>query len=379
MTFQPFLEDAEDLYQNAPFGYMTMREGGMIVNINATLLDWLGYGRDEVVHQKSFQDLLGIGGKIYFETHLMPLLQMQGEVSEINIAFKTKELTNLSTLVNARRIHGHSDFRTIYRLSVLDITQRKQYEVELRKAREKSEHTVLRLIQINKELEQFAYTASHDLQAPLNTISGLMGLLEQNGYFPPGSEGEKFFSLIKSNTHRMKLMIKDLLEYSKIDGNELEFEDVPLNEVCEYALELIRDQVNENNATFIMPELPKIHGDKIKLTRLFQNLFSNAIKYRSNENPLIKLDFQENEDEIKIFVHDNGMGFEMKYADQVFEFMKRLHSHDSIPGTGIGLSACKRIVEIHGGTIGAKSALGKGSTFYFSLPKNSEKIEQVAT
>jgi len=373
LKLQPCLEDAEDLYQNAPFGYMTMREDGLIVNINATLLGWLGYGWDEIVHQKSFQDLLGIGGKIYFETHMMPLLQMQGEVSEINIALKTKDLTNLPTLVNARRILGHSDFLSVYRISVLDITQRKQYELELKKAREKSEQTVQRLKQVNQELEQFAYTASHDLQAPLNTISGLMGLLEENGYFPPGSEGKKFFSLIKSNTQRMKLMIKDLLEYSKIDGNELEFEDVSLNEVCEFALELIRDQVNENKATFIIPELPKIRGDKIKLTRLFQNLFSNAIKYRSNENPLVKLDFEDKGDEIKVFVHDNGIGFEMKYADQIFGFMKRLHSHDSISGTGIGLSACKRIVEIHGGTIGAKSAPGKGSTFHFTLPRNCEK------
>ena len=251
---------------------------------------------------------------------------------------------------------------------MLDYTQRKQYELELKKAREKAEQTVQRLKQVNQELGQFAYTASHDLQAPLNTISGLMSLMEENGYFSPESEGKKFFSLIKSNTHRMKLMIKDLLEYSKIDGDELEFEAVSLNEVCEFALEMIREQVNKNNATFIIPELPKIHGDKIQLVRLFQNLFGNAIKYRSIADPLIKVRFENNGDEIKVLVKDNGIGFEMAYADQVFGFMKRLHSHDSISGTGIGLSACKRILEIHGGSIGARSAPGKGSTFYFTLP-----------
>ncbi|WP_162418798.1 sensor histidine kinase [Cyclobacterium roseum] len=369
MNFQPFIEDAEDLYQNAPFGYMTMREDGLIVNINATLLKWLDYPRDEIVRQKSFQDFLGMGEKIYFETHLMPLLQMQGEVSEINLSLKTKGLARLPTLINARRILNQSDLQPVYRFSVLDITQRKQYELELKKAREKADQTVLRLKQINQDLEQFAYTASHDLQAPLNTISGLIGLLEKKVKLSSGNNERQYFSLIKSNTQRMKLMIKDLLEYSKIDENELEFESVSLNEVCEFALEMIRDQVNKENATFIIPELPTIYGHKIQLVRLFQNLFSNAIKYRSNEDPIIKVTYEDKGDKIKVLVKDNGMGFEMKYADQIFGFMKRLHSHDSISGTGIGLSACKRILEIHGGTIGAQSVPGKGSTFFFTLPK----------
>ncbi|WP_373495369.1 ATP-binding protein [Aquiflexum sp.] len=373
MNTQPFLEDAEDLYQNAPFGYMSMREDGLIVNINGTLLDWLGYDRDEIVYQKSFQELLGMGGKIYFETHIMPLLKMQGEVSEINIELKTKESTKLPALINAMRILGRSGYQPVYRFSVLDITQRKLYELELKKAREKAEQTVQRLKQVNQELEQFAYTASHDLQAPLNTISGLMSLLEQNGHFPAGSEGAKYFFLIKSNAQRMKMMIKDLLEYSKIDGKETEFEEVSLNEVCGIALEMIENQVKENNATFIIPELPSIDGDKIQLVRLFQNLFGNAIKYRSEAEPVINVEFEDKGDQITVFVKDNGMGFEQKHAGQVFGFMKRLHTHDRIQGTGIGLSACKRILEIHGGTIGVKSEQGKGSDFYFTLPKNYEK------
>lgn len=375
MNTQPILEEAEDLYQNAPFGYLSMREDGLIININGTLLDWLDYERDEIVYQKPFQELLGMGGKIYFETHMLPLLQMQGEISEINIELKTKESIKLPTLVNAKRIPARSGSQSVYRLSVLDITQRKQYELELKKAREKAEQTVKRLKQVNEDLEQFAYTASHDLQAPLNTISGLMGLLELNGYFPDGSEGKKYFSLIKSNAERMKMMIKDLLEYSKIDGDELEFDEVSLNEVCGYALEMIENQVNESNATFLIAELPIVFGDKIQLVRLFQNLFSNAIKYRSEKDPVIKVEFEENADEITVFVKDNGMGFKQEFADQVFGFMKRLHTHSSISGTGIGLSACKRILEIHGGTIGAKSEPGIGSNFFFSLPKKNLKIK----
>ncbi len=369
MKTQPFIEDAEDLYQNAPFGYLTMRADGLIVNINATLLTWLGYERNQIVGHKSFQDLLGMGEKIYFETHIMPMLQMQGEISEINIELKGREPTKLPALINARRILVPSGLQPVYRFSVLNISQRKQYEVELMKARKEAEQMVQRLKQINQELEQFAYTASHDLQAPLFTISGLIGLLEKKGHLPAGSEAAKYFSFIKSNAQRMKLMISDLLEYAKIDGKEMEFKEVSLNEVCEITLEMIRDQVSENNAVVTIPELPVVVGDKIQLVRLFQNLFGNAIKYRSDADPVIRVEFEHKGDEITVFVKDNGIGFKQELADQVFGFMKRLHSPDSIPGTGIGLSACKRILEIHGGTIGVESEPGKGSTFYFTLPK----------
>ncbi len=369
MNSQPYLEDAEDLYQNAPFGYLTMRGDGVIVNINATLLGWLGYERSEIVLQKSFQDLLGMGGKIYLETHVMPLLQIQEEISEINIEISGKNQLKLPTLINGKRVLDPSDHQPVYRFSVLNISQRKQYEVELMIARKEAEQMIQRLKQINQELEEFAYTASHDLQAPLHTISGLISSLERKGYFPAGSNEEKYFSLIKTSAQRMKLMIKDLLEYAKIDGREIEFKEISLNEVCGITLEMIANQVNENNAVFTIPQLPVVFGDKTQLVRLFQNLFGNAIKYRSDSDPLINVEFEDKEDAIKVFVKDNGMGFEQEFSEQVFGFMKRLHTHDSIPGTGIGLSACKRIIEIHGGTIGVDSELGKGSSFYFTLPK----------
>lgn len=369
MKVQPFLEDAEDLYQNAPFGYLTMRADGLIVNINTTLLTWLGFERNEIVLQQSFQDLLSIGGKIYMETHLMPMLQLQGEISEINIELKGKHEKKLPVLINAKRVERSSEAQPFYRFSVLDISQRKQYEWELMEAKKKAEHTVQRLNQINQELEQFAYVASHDLQAPLRTIAAMISLLERKGYITAGSDMEKYFSLIKNNSLTMKLMIGDLLDYAKIDGKEAKFETISLNEVCNSSLEMIQDQVNKNNASFVIPELPVVVGEKLQLIRLFQNLFSNAIKYRSDADPVINVTFEDNAQMITVFIKDNGIGFEQSFADQVFVFMKRLHANDSIPGTGIGLSACKRILENHGGTIDVTSAPGEGSTFYFTLPK----------
>lgn len=353
-----------------------MRSDGVVVNINSTLLKWLDYERTEIVEKKLVEDLLSIGGKIYMQTHLFPLLQMHGDISEINLDFVDKHGNKIPTLINGKRVGIALESQSIYRLSVLNISQRKLYELELMKARKEAELMVKRLKEVNQELEQFAYTTSHDLQAPLTTITGMISQIEKKGQIQGGSDLDRYFSIIKSNSSRMKLMIRDLLEHAKIDGKETEFTQVSLNEVCEIALELIKDQVEETDAVITIPTSPMIFGNKVQLVRLFQNLLGNAIKYRSEAKPQIQVEFEESESEIKVAVRDNGIGFDQEFAEQVFGFMKRLHTHDKIPGTGIGLASCKRIIEIHKGTIGVTSEPGKGSTFFFTLPKPTDQSLQ---
>ncbi|KEO74809.1 sensor histidine kinase [Anditalea andensis] len=364
-----FIEHTEDLYQNAPCGYLTMLADGEIVNINNTLLFWLGYKRDEVLYKKRFPDLLGIGGKMYYETHMMPLLQMQEKVKEINMELRGSEKRVVPVLINGIKVQAQAG-ETFYRLSIIDITQRKQYEKELLKARKEAEETNKRLREINEELEHFAYTASHDLQAPLNNIGSVISLIERKKLLPKGEEGDELFSIIASNTQRMRTMIHDLLEYSKLDGKIGELVHISLRETSFLAMEMLNEEISKNGAKFTIEELPIIHGNKSQITRLFLNLFSNAIKYRKAEPPQIHVSFKEERNFFTVFVQDNGTGFEQKYDKKIFNFMERLHSHDEIAGTGIGLSACKRIVDKHGGSIGVSSVPGEGSTFYFTLPKN---------
>lgn len=371
MKTSSHIKNAEDLYQNAPCGYMSIHTDGSIVEVNKTLLTWLNYKRDELVESKNFQQLLGRGGEIYFETHLKPMLQIEGEVSEINIELKGKGKIQIPVLVNAKKVHQNAGDQLIYRFSVLDMSQRKLYENELIKEREKAEEAMIKLSQINVELERFAHRASHDLQAPLRTISGIISLIEIKELIQPNSKIEELFSLITKNTNRMSMMIDDLLEYSKIDGKSRKFEPISLKDVCNEAIELLNDNVQKHNVTFYISELPEVKGVKIQLLHLFLNLFSNAIKYRSaNIDPIISVSGKNNCDEFEIIVKDNGMGFDQKYRNKIFDFMERLHSNDKIAGTGIGLSTCKLIVENHGGTIWADSLLGKGSTFYFTLPSS---------
>lgn len=161
----------------------------------------------------------------------------------------------------------------------------------------------------------------------------------------------------------MKMMINDLLEYSHINEKSTGFEPVPLNDICSHALEMLDDEVQKNEAVFNIPELPVVFGVKIQLVRLFQNLFSNAVKYRSEAAPVVTVSWEKTGNFFTIRVKDNGIGFEQAFERKIFGFMERLHAPDSIAGTGIGLSACKRIVEKHGGQIGVESAPGKEAHF----------------
>ena len=366
MKPDPYSENFENFYQNSPCGFLSIHIDGTIINVNDTLLQWLNFEREEVVFEKTFQELLSTGGKIYFQTHLIPLLEMQGKFHEISVDLRGKHSIQIPTLINAKMVKEDGE-KTICRLSILDITQRKQYEKELLLARKEAEEKAKKLEQINEELERFANRASHDLQAPLNTLSGVFYLLEKKGLIKESDESEELLSMVKKNTKYMRAMIRDLLEYSRMDVDK-EFKPVSLNEALEKAIELLSDKIKSNNAVITSSDLPVVKGVETQFVRLFQNLLSNAIKYRSDDDPEISIESEKRGEFYVIRVEDNGMGIEPKHKDKIFEFMERLHSNDEIEGTGIGLSSCKRIVENHGGEMGVESDAGKGSTFYFTIP-----------
>jgi PAS domain S-box-containing protein len=363
------LTHGTDLFEDAPCGFMSLLSDGKISAINGTLLQWLEYTKEEVIMQKSLQDFLGIGGKIYLETHMIPLLLMQGEFSEIKVELKGKYGKIIPVLINGKKIKTSDALQTQYRLSILNISQRDQYEKELLKAKKTSEDMVHKLQKANTLLEQFAFTASHDLKAPLNTSIGLIDMLLEDDIFKEESKQKSSLTIVRENANRMKSIISDLLQYAQIDNQSPSFKEFSLQDACEEALEMIEDSINSSNALVTVQELPKIKGSKIQFIRLFQNLFDNAIKYRSTERPEINVSFIDHGESLTVYIKDNGIGFEQTKASQVFDFMKRLKTSEPIQGTGIGLFSCKRIVENHGGSINVESAVGKGSSFFFQIPK----------
>ena len=224
----------------------------------------------------------------------------------------------------------------------------------------------------NEEMEQFAYVASHDLQEPLNTITSIINLIKVEDLDEMGQNSIKF---IGDSTNRMRQLIRGLLEFSKL-GKDVEFTRVDCNKVIENVKANLSNTIEESNTQLSIAKLPSIQGHEVKLSLLFQNLISNAIKFRSEErDPEIKIALAKKHVDGRSFwqfsVKDNGIGIAEKHQEKVFAIFQRLHSKSKYEGTGIGLAHCKKIVDLHGGSIWVESEEGTGSTFYFTLKSNS--------
>ena len=358
----------KDIFDLAPCGFFSAKSNGIILKVNNTFIRMTGYQREELLNKMYWQDLLTVGGKIYYETHYFPLLRLQGYVEEINFEILKKDGTKLPVLINTVQANDEESSPVLTHSSVLDITQRKQYEKELLLAKKKAENLVRELSVSNAELEKFAYIVSHDLQAPLGAIKGYTQILELKNETNFDEESKFIAKKILESTEKMSNLIRELLEYSKLKKKEMALEAVDLNDVWNYVLRMFEQSIIKNNARIRVPRLPNVKGNKTLLIQLFQNLLSNSLKYRSEKDPEIEINFTGIGIKWKFQFIDNGIGFEQKQADKVFEFFQRLQTKAKFQGTGIGLATCKKIVELHGGEIGVLSEPGRGSIFHFTLP-----------
>jgi PAS domain S-box-containing protein len=250
----------------------------------------------------------------------------------------------------------------------IDITYRKQYEDALSGLNKTLEKKAEELAASNKELEQFAYIASHDLQEPLRMVSSFLQLLEKKYKDLIDERGQKYIHFAVDGAERMKQLIRDLLEYSRISTTAVAKAETDMNEVMTEVLAILKDKTDELQATIEvdrLPVLPATH--KTQMLQLMQNLVSNALKYHSDEKPVIKITVSREANSWVFAVKDNGIGIDPRFRDKVFTIFQRLHNKSEYSGTGIGLSVCKKIVEQHGGRIWLESQPGKGSIFYFSL------------
>ena len=225
----------------------------------------------------------------------------------------------------------------------------------------------------NKELEEFAYIASHDMQEPLRVISIYSQLLKEKYYNSIDDEGKKYLDYSIDATFRMKTLIKELLDFSGIGRKDRSFEDIDLNNLVEVVLKDFSKAIQETGVNIIVEkDMPTISGIRFRIKQLLYNLISNSIKFRSKINPEIKIGCCEKslKDYWLFYVKDNGIGIEPEYYDRIFGIFKRLYSKEEYPGSGIGLALCKRIVEIHGGEIWVDSTPNDVTYFYFTISKN---------
>lgn len=494
-----FLEAADKLYKLAPFGYIATAGSGRVLLVNETLSGWLGYTRQELQSGVRLPDLLTPGGRLFYETHLAPILLADGSVDEVALDFVSKQGSIVPALVNARQTYAPGGEAALNRWTVFKATERRLYERELVSARNLFEttlssigdgvittdaegavmfmncvaaelagwdpdlavgrpiedllvltlegssmpvlnplrhalrtktrvgvenHTILtskdgrrlfiddcaapilnqdgtvsgavmvfrdvtqqreaaralekayrqseanaaELRRSNEDLSQFAYVASHDLRSPLKTITMYSQLLQRRYGDTLDTDGKALVSEIETATIRLGALIEDLLEFSALPSKpEDSIEPTAAETALQIVLDNLRGIIVESKAIVESAPLPTLGVDRTSLVHLFQNLITNAIRYRSSAPPHIRISAALEGKVWHVCCRDNGIGIPAEHYRRIFEPFKRLHGHE-IPGSGIGLALCKKIVERYGGRIWVESIVGEGSTFQFTIP-----------
>jgi len=326
---------------------------------------------------------------------------------EIDSSERDLQGTHLANLMKSRRDSANTLIIssastlfliiTIFVLLKMNVRENEKHQIDLENQNQNLEEKIAErtkelqiysdeLTRSNRELEDFAFVASHDLQEPLRKIRAFGNRLESGYHNEIDERGQDFLKRMLNAAERMSMLISDLLSFSRVSTRGKDFDDVNLATVANNVLSDLEVAIEERNAMINMPALPNIRGDRSQLEQLFLNLLSNALKFQKNDTQIVvDVTCEEASDEdlkeilsaedyewIKISVKDNGIGFEQSFAEKIFAPFQRLHGRSEYKGTGIGLAVCRRIVERHNGTIFATSTEGEGARFTFLLPKNSE-------
>ena len=252
-----------------------------------------------------------------------------------------------------------------------DTTARKRAEAELMRQAQELQEQNLMLTRKNKELDEFTYIASHDLQEPIRNLLSYGTLLRQDlgDDLPQDAADDLYY--ITDSAKRMKRLVEDLLALSRAGRSAMKHDNISLDECVDNALTALATCIQESNATICRARLPTVLGDKTLLTQLYQNLIGNAVKFQNSAAPQIELTAEQQNGTWMLGVQDNGIGIDPQYAERIFNPFQRLHGMTEYEGTGIGLSICQKTVERHGGRIWVESELGKGAHVRFTLPRTS--------
>ncbi len=351
----------ETVFNSSPTGIVITKNQSEIIHCNPSFATMLGYKEDELVG-KSLLDFTHEEDKA--STLKMQNLVNKNKVDEFDVEkryiIKNKEVIWAKTWVSVIERKGDEVVKVAM---VENITSRKETE---RKIEQKNKE----LTAINQELENFAYVASHDLQEPLRTIASFIQILDKRYGQTLDEDGQQFMGFVVDGAKRMQLLIRDLLEYSRVNRFNTDYEKVDLNEVFETVNRVLKEKIDDSDAVLLAENLPVIQGNKIQLTQVFQNMVDNAIKFRGKSKPEVTITVEEQPGKWLICVKDNGIGISPEYFQRIFVIFQRLHTREEYSGTGIGLALCKKIIERHGGEIWVESGKRKGTTFYFTIRKN---------
>jgi light-regulated signal transduction histidine kinase (bacteriophytochrome) len=255
-----------------------------------------------------------------------------------------------------------------------DITDRKLWETQLKELNKNLQKNAKELAISNAELEQFAYVASHDLQEPLRMVTSFLTQLEKKYSDVVDDKGRQYIYFAVDGAKRMRQIILDLLDFSRVGRTENDLEEIDLNKVVNEICGLYHRQIEELEGTVEYHDLPRLTSYKTPIRQIFQNLIGNSLKYHSRDRvPRIEITSNETDSMIEIAVKDNGIGIAEEYFEKIFIIFQRLHNREEYSGTGMGLAIAKKIIENMGGKIWVESKEGEGTTFYFTLQKNMKQ------
>ena len=377
VRFQEMVENSSDM--------ITIRDHqGNLRFRSSSVKHILGYEPDEYVHRASY-DLIHPDDLTEIKKSSDALTR--GEIDIFQIEYRCRHKDGSWRILEgiARRYDDETiDLHGII-VNSRDITERKLVEKQLRNYTSKLE-------QSNRELQEFAYVASHDLQEPLRKVQAFGDRLDKKYAAELGDEGRDYVSRMRSAASRMQNLINDLLTFSRVSTKTQPFQSVDLKKIAEEVVSDLEIRIEQSSGRVEIGELPVLDADAVQMRQLFQNLIGNALKFhRPGDAPLVKVYAEKiaatgasffvngeemqiggNEDFCRIVVEDNGIGFDEKYLDRIFTVFQRLHGRMEYEGSGIGLAVCRKIVERHGGQISAASRAGCGAKFYIDLPLTQE-------
>ncbi len=358
-------------FEQAAVGIAHVSPDGTFLRVNQKVCGIVGYRPEELMRMR-FQDIThpdDLNGDL---DGVDAILGGERASYEMEKRYVTREGKAVWVYLTVSLMH-EADGTPKYFIAVIqDIQARKRLQAQVQEANRVLEARVAErtaeLARSNEELEQFAYVASHDLQEPLRMVTSYLQLLEERYGHQLDGDALDFMGFAVDGATRMKVLIEDLLEFSRLGTRKEERGAVDLNDVFEEVCSTLAVSAQDAQAVIESSDLPTVVGDRSRMVQLFQNLIGNAIKYRSDDPPRISVSGERFNGEWRMAVRDNGIGIAERHAGRIFEIFQRLHSDRTVPGTGIGLASCKKIVEGHGGRIWVDSTVGEGSTFRFTLP-----------
>lgn len=349
------LKESEEKFQkvfqaNAAGIAITRLPSSQYMDVNESFIQLVGYTKEELIGHTSLE--LGLIVNIEQREEVLNHIKEHGYARNFEVTIRHKSGKILEVLSSAETILINGENYTIN--IIFDITERKHAEQQLKA--------------VNKELESFSYSVSHDLRSPLRAINGYAQILKEEYSMLLDEQGKRFLEMIRSNAVRMANLIDNLLEFSRLGRTEIRKTKTDMNFLVQSVLSEINKSVH--HAEVRIDQLPSALVAPELLYHVWSNLISNAIKYSSQkQNPVVEITSESNDKEVIFMINDNGAGFDERYSDKLFGVFQRLHNHTEFEGTGVGLAIVERIVTRHGGRVWAEGVVNQGAKFYFSIPQ----------